>query len=60
VLEPPYAIEVIYQNALQADYACVVPGSERVGETGARFAADDPVDAYRGFLAGVRLAGLVD
>jgi D-amino peptidase len=60
VLDPPYAIEVTYQNALQADYACVVPGAERVGETGARFSADDPVIAYRGFLAGVRLAGLVD
>lgn len=60
VLDPPYAIEVTYQNALQADYACVVPGAERVGETGARFTADDPVVAYRGFLAGVRLAGLVD
>ena len=59
VLDPPYAIEVTYQNALQADYACVVPGAERVGETGARFTADDPLDAYRGFLAGVRLAGLV-
>ncbi len=60
VLEPPYVVEVTYANALQADYACVVPGAERVGETGARFAADDPLDAYRGFLAGVRLAGLVD
>ena len=60
VLEPPYVVEVTYQNALQADYACVVPGAERVGETGARFASDDPLVAYRGFLAGVRLAGLVD
>jgi D-amino peptidase len=60
VLEPPYVVEVTYANALQADYACVVPGAERVGETGARFASDDPLDAYRGFLAGVRLAGLVD
>jgi D-amino peptidase len=60
VLDPPYVIEVTYRNALQADYACLVPGAERVGETGARFASDDPVVAYRGFLAGVRLAGLVD
>lgn len=60
VLDPPYVLEVTYQNALQADYACLVPGAERVGETGARFASDDPVVAYRGFLAGVRLAGLVD
>ncbi len=59
VLDPPYIVEVTYQNALQADYACVVPGAERVGETGARFASVDPVVAYRGFLAGVRLAGLV-
>jgi len=59
VLDPPYVIEITYQNALQADYAALVPGAERVGETGALYAADDPVDAYRGFLAGVRLAGLV-
>jgi D-amino peptidase len=59
VLDPPYVVEVTYANALQADYACVVPGAERVAETGARFASDDPVVAYRGFLAGVRLAGLV-
>ena len=60
VLDPPYAIEVTYQNALQADYACLVPGAERIGDTGARFSSDDPVLAYRGFLAGLRLAGLVD
>jgi D-amino peptidase len=60
VLDPPYTIEVTYQNALQADYASVVPGAERIGETGTRFLADDPVIAYRGFLAGVRLAGMVD
>ena len=59
VLEPPYAVEVTYQNALQADYASLVPGAERVGETGSRFVADDPLVAYRGFLSGVRLAGLV-
>ncbi len=60
VLDLPYVIEVTYQNALQADYACLVPGAERVGDTGARFSSDDPVLAYRGFLAGLRLAGLVD
>jgi D-amino peptidase len=60
VLEPPYVVEVIYQTALQADYACMVPGAERIAETGARFASSDPLVAYRGFLAGLRLAGLVD
>jgi len=60
VLDRPYVVEVAYQNAAQADYAAIVPGAERVGETGVRFASDDPVLAYRGFLAGVRLASLVD
>jgi D-amino peptidase len=60
VLEPPYVVEVTYRNALEADYACLVPGAERVGDTGARFASDDPLVAYRGFLVGVRLAALVD
>jgi D-amino peptidase len=60
VLDRPYVVEVTYQNAAQADYAAIVPGAERVGETGVRFASDDPVLAYRGFLAGVRLVSLVD
>lgn len=60
VLDPPYVVEVAYQNAAQADYAAIVPGAERVGETGVRFASGDPVLAYRGFLAGVRLVSLVD
>jgi D-amino peptidase len=60
VLEPPYVVEVSYRNGAQADYAAVVPGAERIGDTAVRFASDDPVTAYRGFLAGVRLAGLVE
>lgn len=60
ILDRPYVVEVTYQNAAQADYAAIVPGAERVGETGVRFASDDPVLAYRGFLAGVRLVSLVD
>jgi D-amino peptidase len=60
VLSPPIAIEVEYRNAIAADYAAIVPGAERVGDRGVRFEATDPVTAYRGFLAGVRLAGIVD
>jgi len=37
-----------------------VPGAERFGDRGVRFVAPDAVTAYRGFLAGVRLAGTVD
>jgi D-amino peptidase len=60
VLTPPVVIEVEYRNAIAADYAAIVPGAERIGDRGVRFDAGDPVTAYRGFLAGVRLAGIVD
>jgi len=60
VLDPPYVIEVTYHQAAQADFAAVVPGAERVGDTTVRFGSPDPLLAYRGFLAGVRLAGIVD
>ena len=60
VVGPPIVIEVEYVNAISADYAAVVPGAVRFGDRGVRFAADDAVTAYRGFLAGVRLAGIVE
>jgi D-amino peptidase len=60
VVDPPVVIEVDYRNGIQADYAAVVPGAERSGDRGVRFAAPDAVTAYRGFLAGIRLAGIVD
>ncbi len=60
VFEPPIVIEVEYVNGITADYAAIVPGAVRFGDRGVRFEADDAVTAYRGFLAGVRLAGLVD
>lgn len=59
-LDPPIVIEVDYRNAITADYAAIVPGAQRIGDRGVRFEAGDPVTAYRGFLAGVRLAGIVD
>ncbi len=60
VLEPPYVVEVAYHTPAQADFAAIVPGAERIGDTSVRFSADDPLIAYRGFLAGLRLAGIVD
>lgn len=60
LLDPPVVIEVEYRNAIAADYAAVVPGAERYGDRGVRFQAADPVTAYRGFLAGVRLAAVAD
>lgn len=57
---PPAVIEVDYAVGIHADYAALVPGSERVGDRTVRFSFDDPVLAYRAFLAGNRLAGTVD
>jgi D-amino peptidase len=54
----PIVLEAEYRHALEADYAALVPGAERYGDRGVRVTTDDPVIAYRAFLAGVRLAGL--
>jgi D-amino peptidase len=59
-LDTPVVIEVDYTKALQADYAAIVPNSERVGDRTVRHLGPDAITAYRGFLAGVRLAGTVD
>ena len=37
-------------RGVEADHAAIVPGAERVGDRGVRFASDDPATAYRGFL----------
>jgi D-amino peptidase len=57
-LDRPIVLEAEYRHALEADYAAIIPGVERYGDRGVRVTTDDPVVAYRAFLAGVRLAGL--
>jgi len=57
---PPVVIEVEYSRGVEADHAAIVPGAQRFGDRGVRFASDDPATAYRGFLAGNRLAGAVE
>jgi D-amino peptidase len=57
---PPVVIEVDYARGVQADFAAVVPGAVRFGDRSVRFSSDDPLVAYRGFLAGNRLAGAID
>jgi D-amino peptidase len=57
---PPVTIEVEYAKGLVADFAASFPGAERFGGRGVRFVAPDAETAYRAFLAGNRLAGLVD
>jgi D-amino peptidase len=54
----PITLEAEYANAGQADYAAIVPGTERYGDRGVRVVTDDPIVAFRTFLAGVRLADL--
>ena len=53
-------IEVDHRRGLEADYAAIQPGAERVGDRTVAYRGDDPVAVYRMFLAGVRLAGIVD
>lgn len=55
----PVVIEVDYARGVEADHGAVMPGAERVDDRTVRFATDDPIDAYRGFLAINRLAGAV-
>jgi D-amino peptidase len=59
-VEEPVTIEVDYHKALQADYAAIAPNAERIGDRTVRHNGPDAVTAYRGFLAGVRLASVVD
>jgi D-amino peptidase len=56
----PITLDAEYANAGQADWAALVPGTERYGDRGVRVVTDDPITAYRTFLAGVRLAALVE
>ena len=59
-LDGAVTIEIVYSNPALADHAAIVPGAERVDDARVRHTADDAVTAYRGFLAGVRLASLVE
>jgi D-aminopeptidase len=59
-LEAPVTIEVDYSKGLVADLAASFPGPERIGDRTVRYTYADAESAYRAFLAGNRLAGLVD
>ena len=56
----PVAIEVDFHRALQADFAAIAPNAERIGDRTVRHTGPDAITAYRGFLAGIRLASLVE
>ena len=56
--ELPLRGEVDFRLPVMADYACVVPGTERLGARTIGFGADDGDAFYRLFLALTRLAGV--
>ena len=51
----PIEVEVDFAKGVIADHAAIIPGVERVGDRTVRVATDDPVTAYRSFLAIVRI-----
>ena len=59
VVGPPVVIEVDYAKGVVADHAAMVPGAERIGDRGVRYTSDDPIEAFRAFLVGNRVAGTV-
>ncbi len=60
VLPAPISVAIEFHHAGQADFAAVIPGFVRTGDRGVRFEADDGIEAYRAFVAAVRIAGLAN
>ncbi|MFL5755040.1 MAG: M55 family metallopeptidase [Chloroflexota bacterium] len=60
VVPEPVSIEVDYARGVYADYAAIVPGATRHGDRRVAHGGPDVVTAWRGFLAGLRIAGTVD
>jgi D-amino peptidase len=58
-LTPPIEIGIDFARAIQADVAAIVPGFRREGDRGVRYSAADPIEAYRAFLAAVRLGSTI-
>ena len=59
-LEPPISVGLEFARPAQADFAAVIPGFRREGDRAIAYSADDPVEAFRAFVAAVRIAQLVE
>jgi D-amino peptidase len=59
-LQTPVEVGIDFRHAGQADFAAVIPGFERAGDRGVRYRAADGIDAYRAFVAAVRIADIAD
>ena len=53
---PPVVVEIDFGQGVLADHAAILPGAERIGDRTVRFSAEDPLVAFRAFLAMNRLA----
>jgi D-amino peptidase len=60
VMRPPISVGIEFHAAGQADFAAVIPGFVRTGDRGVRYEAQDAVEAYRAFVAAVRIAGIAN
>lgn len=58
-LEPPIRWTAEFRLPVQADFAAMIPGAVREGDRGLAYASDDPLDAFRAFLAAMRLGAAV-
>jgi D-amino peptidase len=58
-MDPPIEVGIEFHRALQADWAAVIPGVTRVGDRGITYTSNDPIEAYRGFLAAMRLGSSI-
>ena len=54
-VERPVEIEVDVARGVIADHAAIIPGVEKVADRTVRYRHEDPVMAFRGFLAIVRI-----
>jgi D-aminopeptidase len=60
VLPAPIEVGVEFSYPRQADFAAVTPGFTRVGDRGVRYEASDGIEAFRAFVAAVRIATTAD
>jgi D-amino peptidase len=60
VLPAPIEVGIEFHRAGQADFAAVIPGFARDGDRGVRYTASDGIEAFRAFLAAVRIATVAD
>lgn len=59
-LESPLEWRADFRHAAEADYAASFPGAVREGDRTVRYRSEDPLEAYRAFVAAIRLASLVE